>query len=306
MIKYSIIIPHKNIPECLERCLKSIPEDPSIQVVVVDDNSDADKIDKIKKLCNRTNVELVLTKEGKGAGYARNKGLERAKGKWLLFSDADDYFEEGLLQKIEKYYDSGYDLIIFKFKTVDSETLEELPSRVFGFEKAMRRKDYDYLRFGFGVPWSKMIRKSVVDEHNIRYEETRTSNDVWFAGHVGYYAREVVTDENIIYISALRKGSLVNVENISSLEVRIGVGIRYNEFMDSIHKNKYGCRVNYLTFIWYMKSVDYKAFKHHLKVYFNRETLPHIIGDFWRCFLGVVRHVMNPKSNNRKNVKLVK
>lgn len=44
MIKYSIIIPHKNIPECLERCLKTIPWRQDVQVIVVDDGSEEEAV----------------------------------------------------------------------------------------------------------------------------------------------------------------------------------------------------------------------------------------------------------------------
>ena len=44
MINYTVIIPHKNIPELLQRCLDSIPERDDIQVIVVDDNSDESRV----------------------------------------------------------------------------------------------------------------------------------------------------------------------------------------------------------------------------------------------------------------------
>lgn len=46
--KYSIIIPHYNIPELLERCLKSIPQRDDVQVIIVDDYSDAESVSIIK------------------------------------------------------------------------------------------------------------------------------------------------------------------------------------------------------------------------------------------------------------------
>ena len=45
MINYSVIIPHKNIPKLLQRCLDSIPVRDDLQVIVVDDNSDLDVVD---------------------------------------------------------------------------------------------------------------------------------------------------------------------------------------------------------------------------------------------------------------------
>ena len=42
-INYSFIIPHKNCPDLLQRCVDSIPERDDVQVIVVDDNSDEGK-----------------------------------------------------------------------------------------------------------------------------------------------------------------------------------------------------------------------------------------------------------------------
>ena len=112
---YSIIIPHKGIPDLLMRCLRSIPVSEDIQVIVVDDNSaDADTyLDKYPEL-SRPYLEFIRTKTGGGAGYARNVGLDRAKGKWLLFADADDFFVEDMHDIISSYVDSEADVIYFK------------------------------------------------------------------------------------------------------------------------------------------------------------------------------------------------
>lgn len=102
-IKYSIIIPHKNSPDLLKRCLESIPDRTDIQVVVVDDNSSSAIIDwNLERANFKGNVELVLTKEGLGAGFARNKGLTYIKGKWVLFADADDYYQSHTFDVLDR------------------------------------------------------------------------------------------------------------------------------------------------------------------------------------------------------------
>lgn len=91
-IVYSVIIPHKDIPCLLQRCLDSIPPRDDVQIIVVDDNSSPDIVDFAHfPGRDRTDVEILFTKEGGGAGYARNCGLAGAKGKWLVFADADDF-----------------------------------------------------------------------------------------------------------------------------------------------------------------------------------------------------------------------
>ncbi|HLW07160.1 MAG TPA: glycosyltransferase, partial [Marinilabiliaceae bacterium] len=61
--KFSIIIPHRNTPDLLKRCLGSIPVDDAIQIIIVDDGSDASLVD-FKKFpgSNRKHVEIVFNK----------------------------------------------------------------------------------------------------------------------------------------------------------------------------------------------------------------------------------------------------
>ena len=89
-INYSFIIPHKNSVKLLNRCLDSIPQREDIEIIVVDDNSDE------KPIVKRTVEVVYLTyKESNGAGKARNIGITKAKGRWLLFADCDDYYVNG-------------------------------------------------------------------------------------------------------------------------------------------------------------------------------------------------------------------
>ena len=119
---FSIIIPHYDIPDLLMRCLKSIPVSEDIQVIVVDDNSpDADTYLERYPELSRPYLEFIRASKNGGAGYARNIGLDHAKGKWLLFADADDFYVENMPDIIYSYADSEADVIFFKNKAVLSD-----------------------------------------------------------------------------------------------------------------------------------------------------------------------------------------
>ena len=122
-INYSIIIPHKNIPKLLDRCINSIPNRNDIEIIIVDDNSDdvteLYKLDSLK----RSNVQLHLISktESKGAGRARNLGLSVAKGKWCIFADADDFFITASLNKMmDTYINSSTDIVYFNVECLPS------------------------------------------------------------------------------------------------------------------------------------------------------------------------------------------
>ena len=135
---FSIIIAHYDIPDLLMRCLKSIPVSEDIQVIVVDDNSpNADTYLERYPELSRPYLEFIRASKNGGAGYARNIGLDHAKGKWLLFADADDSFVERMLEMLSPYFDSSFDVIFFS-----SEGREIRGLQLRSGERDLLEKDY--------------------------------------------------------------------------------------------------------------------------------------------------------------------
>ncbi len=226
MINYSIIIPHKNTPDLLQRCLDSIPRRDDVQIIVVDDNSDADKVDFDHfPGIDDERVEVFLTKEGKGAGYARNVGLEHAKGKWVLFADADDIFLDNVGDFLDRFINSECDAIVFNYvkKRINGEIL--LPDKI--------ETDNPKLVFPQNCfPWCKIIRKSVLDSHNIRFQEVRWSNDLMFAVQLAKYINEVKVYDERVYMQQERPNSLCTGVSWRSLYCRTKVALKAYRFME--------------------------------------------------------------------------
>ena len=235
---FSIIIPHKEIPDLLMRCLRSIPVSEDIQVIVVDDNSaGADTyLDKYPEL-SRPYLEFIRTTKGGGAGYARNVGLEHAKGKWILFADADDFFVDDMYDIICSYVDSEADVIYFKNKAVLSDDISIKSDRSSFINQTINQylADVDEwpIRFKLPVPWGKMIKGSLVGKHNIRFDEVVYSNDVYFSLLVGYYAEKIVVADRAIYILTCRSNSLAAdfCSKPGELEMRAEVAFRQDVFL---------------------------------------------------------------------------
>lgn len=213
-INYSIIIPHKNIPDLLRRCLNSIPRRDDIQIIVVDDNSDEDKVDfkhfpGVGEKC----VEVYFTKEGRGAGYARNVGLKHAKGKWLLFADADDFYTIDAWSYFDKCLHSEYDIIYFKVECRDSSTLlpanRNLKNNVVVNSYLSGEKCSDLLlRYTCWEPWNKMWRKNFVSFRKLQFEEIPRGNDAMFVLQGGDKARTIFAIGEKLYVVTYRAQSL--------------------------------------------------------------------------------------------------
>ncbi|MBP1934984.1 glycosyltransferase family 2 protein [Ammoniphilus resinae] len=223
MIKLSIIIPHYNSISSLLKLLESIPETYAIQVIVVDDNSDKEEKEKYKKLSfsySRNNVEFhTNTSQNKGAGACRNIGLKHAKGDWLLFADADDYFLGGFIEKVKKYFNSENDVVFFKPTSIQIDTgdvdTRHLPysNLITNYIENKNRTSELFLKYRFYVPWSKLIKHSFVKNNQILFEEVIASNDIMFSTKIGCYLREFEVSEEIIYCVTRNSGTLTTTVN---------------------------------------------------------------------------------------------
>ena len=128
-ISYSIIIPHKNRFQLLIRCLKSIPCRKDIEIIIIDDNSNNTTIEELNSLIfEGSNVTIFFTKNGKGAGHARNVGIDHAKGKWIIFSDCDDVFSENLNNILDSCIGNPNDIIFFDVDCIHESTFDKVSS----------------------------------------------------------------------------------------------------------------------------------------------------------------------------------
>lgn len=123
-MKFSLIIPVYNIEKYILKCLTSIYKQNynNYEVIIVNDGS----LDNSEKIINdfiKDKKQFKLyTKVNGGLSDARNYGVTKAKGDYLIFIDGDDYIENNLLQKINKVIDEeGYDVIRYGIKIVDEK-----------------------------------------------------------------------------------------------------------------------------------------------------------------------------------------
>lgn len=237
MINYTVIIPHYNIPELLRRCLKSIPCREDVQVVVVDDCS-TDENQIILKEVEKDfgNVQFVYLEKNQGGGNARNVGLQYAIGTYVLFADADDFFHECINAVFDDYKDETCDVVYFSADSVDSETYQ-IRDRADILQKQIERcvKENDELkldlRFLFHEPWSKMIKKSLIDRFQIRFDKTPAVNDVTFSYKVGYHATAIKADIRRIYCITYRPDSITYSNTYERMLLVVDVLGKENRFL---------------------------------------------------------------------------
>ena len=236
MIKFSIIIPHYNSVESLEKLLESIDFHEDVEVIVIDDKSNKNVDEYLQSQRKYKNVALFLDNDTdqKGAGVCRNIGVRQSTGKWLLFADADDLFLPGWYDAVQSYYESKADVIFF---SPTSKVDNKNGKRHVKYARLVddyidKRKDSEVrLRLQFFPPWSKLIRKVFLTSKEIEFDETLYSNDVMFSTKIGFYASSVVATNCEIYCVIDKAGTLTKNKSFDAFYIRNEVLCRVYDFL---------------------------------------------------------------------------
>lgn len=262
-MRYSIIIPHKNRLPLLKKLLDSIPQKKHLEVIIVDDASDNDiraGLDEIVK--NRLDIKLFrnTSKISRGAGWARNRGLEKAMGEYILFADSDDSFSTNAFDFIDKELeDSTSDFIVFKTESMDEKGSKSDRTNYYNYlldqakflsvesdisESLLVKK----ILLRIDPPWAKLFKRSFLEEYDIKFEEIHFSNDVFFNTSVILKAENIILSKSVIYTVLDHNESLVNILSEQSFDQRFNACLKFNKMIqkNSLFQNAYSITGGYL------------------------------------------------------------
>lgn len=191
-IKVSVIVPIYNAEAFLQPALDSILDQTlrEIEVICVDDGSTDGSLKIVKEYQKRDARIRIATQNNAGPGMARNNGLRRARGEYVAFLDADDFFALDFLEKMfETAKSEDLDIVVGDYDLYHSDHAkfrknvisEEQNLLVPG--KVTSKNDFPDQIFQLtdGYVWSKLFRRAFLSEKNILFPEAlRMFEDVYF------------------------------------------------------------------------------------------------------------------------------
>lgn len=219
-MKASVIIPVYNSEAFLRECLGSVLAQTmdDFEVICVDDGSTDSSLEMLREYERADSRIRVLAQENRGGGAARNAALAIARGEYLAFLDADDFYEpEMLARMVAAAQDKDAQVALCRSYSHDNNTGERgvldhavrfvEPGTVFSADDVW---EYAF-RFCLGWPWDKLFLRSFVEEHGLTFQELRSTNDALFVFTALALAdRITVVDE---YLVNHRMGNASSIEN---------------------------------------------------------------------------------------------
>lgn len=227
---FSIITPCYNAEKYLHDTVNSIlkQKETNWELLLIDDGS----CDNTSSICDNyssidNRIRSIHQKNG-GVSRARNRGLDEARGEWVLFIDADDWFTDDAFDIYRESINiSSADRLIFNRYNYKegkiSTTMQLSPQRLVrkGDEKKYFLIDmlfpyYDRKKNGVitggirGVNCS-LYRRSLIEEYHIRFEEdVKIAEDAMFNYDVILHAREVEMQNKMVGYYRINDASVMH------------------------------------------------------------------------------------------------
>ena len=278
MDKVTIIIPVYNVQKYLEQSVNSVINQTykNIEIILVDDGSKDDSGKMCDDFAKQDERIVVIHKTNGGLSDARNAGLEKATGKYIMFLDSDDFFE---LDAVEVMYkeieEKDADYVIGNYINVN-ESGEKWNRPVFDQEKFKPFKlsiDNHFNSFfimNSGV-WNKIFRKEFIDKLSLKFEVGLPAEDAIFTTYCFIKSTKVYYIPNIVFNYRQREGNSISTSCSKKYFEGINKAYRiiYENFRDSHNLGYYR--------YFYAKSMNYSIYKYIDSVLLTYEERKEVI-----------------------------
>ena len=242
--KISIIIPVYKTEAFLHRCVESLLEQTfqNFEILLIDDGS-PDKsgviCDEYAKIDNRVQV---FHKENGGVSSARNLGLDKARGEWVIFVDSDDYVSHNYLETINNDINKNIDIIFYSYNKIsyDGEIISTLKHKEYHFtdgELGTAIRNTKLVEVGY--PWSKVFKNEIIQKHNLRFNiNLPISEDRLFTYQYLCYVKSLFFSEEIVYNYLIYTEDSLSKKKHNKDLLIYRVEVLYNEMVKIKEKNK--------------------------------------------------------------------
>ncbi len=209
----SVIVPVYNVEKYLDECVESIVNQTynNLDIILVDDGSP----DKCPEMCDqwakRDERIRVIHKENGGLSSARNAGLERATGEYIIFVDSDDEISVDCIERLSATLkEEQYDVVVGDILTIGDDVLRRKLSLKLADGTILRGKEIEntYRKDWNMIAQNKLYRSDFIRKQGLHFKEGLIHEDELWSLQVACLAQSLRAVNSLTYIYYVREGSL--------------------------------------------------------------------------------------------------
>lgn len=222
VLQLSVIIPIYNVEGYIKKCVLSLQHQDipmeEFELVIINDGSPDNSKGVVLELMQSFPNIIFIDQENKGVSMARNAGINKAKGKYLLFIDPDDYVVPNAFSRILKTSNQRQAVIVFlgyQFRNADDTVRKEIYYEDFQGKSYPGIEAYSLSRGdGYTDPDRSvaiLYERQFINSHQLRYiPDVPYLEDGEFLARVLCLAGRCIFEGNPFYIRTTRQGSATN------------------------------------------------------------------------------------------------
>ena len=206
MPKFSIIVPVYNVEKYIKKCLDSIFNQSfkDFEVIVVNDGTKDNSMDIVKNY-----DVIVINQKNQGLSEARNNGVKKAKGDYLIFVDSDDYIEKDLLKNINNSLSNNPDVVRYQVKDIIEDKEIEYNEKEFtgldGAEAFKAITQYHYVE----PAWLYAIKRKYYIDNKFTFKKGTYHEDFGLTPLIVFKSNIVNSINYCGYCYVQRSGSIM-------------------------------------------------------------------------------------------------
>jgi len=212
----TIIVPVYNMHAYIGRCAETLTRQTyqNLQIILVDDGSTDGSGEICDAIAGKDERVEVFRRTNAGVSAARNTGLERVRGQWIAFVDADDFVSPYYIEDLLGAANEDCEMAICRFVWVPDGGEKDVSFRRGENIRRITGREACIRRFGKELPlynrcWGKIYKAQLWED--LRYPEDMTIGEDLFVSHTLLYrAGHIAITDGILYAYAQTPGSIMS------------------------------------------------------------------------------------------------
>lgn len=251
-IKISVIIPVYNVEKYLSKCLDSVLQQDfdSYEIIAVNDGSKDSCGEILKEYSSRNEKIVVVNQENKGLGGARNSGIEKAVGEYLLFLDSDDAIKPKTLSGLYQDAIQSQADIVWCGMDYVNEAGEIISTRKANENgvKVVTQQESPLLFANDSYAWNKLYKRKLFIDNNIRFPERAWYEDLKTLPKLVLKSEMIALSDKVCFEYLQRADSIMHVSNADrNIEMIDAVSDVLNYYKEENAFDKYFESLEYMT-----------------------------------------------------------
>ena len=248
MVRFSIIVPAYNVEKYLGRCLDSICNQSftDIELIIIDDGSTDGSREIYESYARKDDRITVIQMDNLGPSAARNAGMDRASGEYIMFVDSDDYIDVDTCERFNAIIENGAPDMIIGGATVHEED-RTYPMVHTNLRENVEYTGIEYTRLAisarewYATVWMGCYRRDYLDRNNLRFKLGIFHEDLEFLPRLFLNAQTVRFIDRPFYHYCIRPGSITTASSEADIKKKSSdIRLVLEEWAKIFSEERYG------------------------------------------------------------------